>query len=174
MSTKQGPAETPDAPADAAPPCSRAAGIRHAADGGDGQAHAFERMHELMFLFRGRLQQALREDASGLTGLELRVLGYFGRQPGATQAELVQHSGRDKGQVARLVKGLEARGLLRREPGAGRGAGLMLTEAGAALHGRLEGLRARVAGRALQALDPDELIQLSRLLDKLNGALRHQ
>jgi len=41
-----------------------------------------------------------------------KVLGYFGRHPGATQKDLAQHSGRDKAQLARPIKGLRDRGLL--------------------------------------------------------------
>lgn len=51
-------------------------------------------------------------EGSGLNGMEGRVLGYFARHPGATQSELAAHSGRDKAQLARLVKELRARGLL--------------------------------------------------------------
>jgi DNA-binding MarR family transcriptional regulator len=91
----------------------------------------FEHMHEIMFLFRSQLQQHLREDGGEIPGMALKVLGFFARHPGCTQMELVQHSGRDKGQVARLVKDLTERGLLQRGDAAkGRRRGLQLTETG--------------------------------------------
>jgi hypothetical protein len=36
--------------------------------------------------------------------MEGKVLGFFARHPGATQRDLAQHSGRDKAQLARLIK----------------------------------------------------------------------
>ena len=62
-----------------------------------------ESIHAVMHLYRARQYRTLREGPSDLTHLEGKVLGFFGRHPGATQSDLVAHSARDKGQLARLI-----------------------------------------------------------------------
>ena len=52
--------------------------------------------------------------------MEHKVLGFFCRHPGATQSDLASHAGRDKSQLARLIAGLRARGLLDAQPDPGR------------------------------------------------------
>lgn len=139
------------------------------APGGDA---VFEQIHEVMFLFRAHVKQALGADGgAGAAGMEMRVLGFFARRPGATQAQLVQHSGRDKGQVARLVKGVIERGLLQRDPQAGPRGGLVLTPSGLVLQQRLHGARTRLADEFADALSAQERVQLLGLLKRLQGAL---
>jgi DNA-binding MarR family transcriptional regulator len=132
----------------------------------------FEQMHEIMFLFRSLLQQRLREDGGEIPGMALKVLGFFARHPGRTQRELVQHSGRDKGQVARLVKDLTERGLLQRSDAtAGRRRVLELTDSGLVLHRRLQRQRSQLANKLIAGLSAHELAQLNRLLGKLKAPL---
>lgn len=132
----------------------------------------FEHMHEIMFLFRSMLQQHLREDGGEIPGMALKVLGFFARHPGRTQMELVQHSGRDKGQVARLVKDLTARGLLQRgDAAAGQRRGLQLTESGLGVHRRLQRQKSQLANQLSGGLTTQELAQLNKLLVKLKAPL---
>ncbi|BDI06738.1 MarR family winged helix-turn-helix transcriptional regulator [Sphaerotilus microaerophilus] len=49
---------------------------------------------------------------SEVNPMEIRALRYFARHPLATQRDLVAHSGRDKGQVARILADLRERSLL--------------------------------------------------------------
>jgi DNA-binding MarR family transcriptional regulator len=115
-----------------------------------GGESVFEQMHEIMFLFRSLLQQRLREDGGDIPGMAVKVLGFFARHPGCTQMELVQHSGRDKGQVARLVKDLTGRGLLARgDATPGRRRGLELTEQGLVMHRRLQRQRSQLANKLI-------------------------
>ena len=132
----------------------------------------FEQMHEIMFLFRSRLQLHLREDGGEIPGMALKVLGFFARHPGHTQMELVQHSGRDKGQVARLVKDLTERGLLQRGDAAARERrGLQLTESGLGVHRRLQRQKSQLANKLSGGLTTQELAQLNKLLMKLKAPL---
>ena len=75
-----------------------------------------DRMHTLMHGLRRHLKEAARVDGEGLGPMEIRCLGYFMRHDGATQSDLVQHAGRDKAQIARIVKALHERGLLHSQP----------------------------------------------------------
>jgi DNA-binding MarR family transcriptional regulator len=132
----------------------------------------FEHMHEIMFLFRSTLQQHLREDGGEIPGMALKVLGFFARHPGHTQLELVQHSGRDKGQVARLVKDLTERELLQRgDAAAGKRRGLQLTESGLVMHRRLQRQKSQLANKLSGGLTTQELAQLNKLLTKLKAPL---
>jgi DNA-binding MarR family transcriptional regulator len=71
-----------------------------------------ERVHAIMHLYRSAQQRGLRSGPHDLAHMEIKVLGFFARRPGATQSDLVAHSGRDKAQLARLIRGLRDRGLL--------------------------------------------------------------
>jgi DNA-binding MarR family transcriptional regulator len=71
-----------------------------------------ERVHAIMHLYRSAQQRSLRAGPHDLAHMEIKVLGFFARWPSATQSDLAAHSGRDKAQLARLVRGLRDRGLL--------------------------------------------------------------
>ncbi len=86
--------------------------------------------------------------------------------------QLVEHSGRDKGQVARLVKQLSERGLLHRDASTGgKRRGLALTEQGQQMYQRLQRQRAQLANKLTSALSPAEQMQLRRLLEKIKAPL---
>lgn len=73
-----------------------------------------------MTLF-GSAQQVLKtrmqdQAEQGLGPLHLRALCLCLRNPGGTQQQVVQSMGRDKGQVARLIRELEERHFLVRTP----------------------------------------------------------
>jgi DNA-binding MarR family transcriptional regulator len=132
----------------------------------------FEQMHEILFLFRSQLSQRLSKAGEDVPGMAWKVLGFYARHPGSTQTQLVEHSGRDKGQVARLVKQLAERGLLHRSDGTGgKPRGLALTEQGQLVYQRLQRQRAQLANKLTSALSPPEQIQLRRLLEKIKAPL---
>jgi DNA-binding MarR family transcriptional regulator len=132
----------------------------------------FEQMHEILFLFRSQLSQRLNEAGEDIPGMAWKVLGFYARHPGWTQMQLVEHSGRDKGQVARLVKQLSERGLLHRGDSTGdKPRGLALTEHGQLVYRRLQRQRAQLANKLTSALSPQEQLQLRRLLEKIKAPL---
>jgi DNA-binding MarR family transcriptional regulator len=99
----------------------------------------FEAIHDVMHLYRARQYRALRDAGHELTHMDAKVLGYFARHPGATQSDLAAHSGRDKAQLARLIRGLRDKGLLeaRADDADRRSTRLDLTAQGRALSGKL-------------------------------------
>jgi len=132
-------------------------------------------VHTVMHQFRSRQFQVLRE-GHAVTHMESKVLGFFGRHPGATQSDLVQHSGRDKAQLARLIKGLKERSLLLAEPDEAdrRNIRLRLSPDGDALLQALQG-QARLLGTlAVQRLSADEQQQLAALLKRVKQNLDGQ
>jgi DNA-binding MarR family transcriptional regulator len=110
-----------------------------------------------------------------LTHMETKVLGFFGRRPGATQSDLVQHSGRDKAQLARLIKGLRERGLLAAEADGQdrRQVHLQLTGEGQAVQRKLRLQARQLQAQAVTGLSPDERRQLVTLLRRVKGNLEH-
>jgi len=132
-----------------------------------------EAVHTVMHTLRARQYAAQEGVPHGLTHLEGKVLGFFAKNPAATQAELSAHSGRDKGQIARLIAGLRARGLLEPDCSDGdrRVVRLKLTTEGKSAQQALMRQRQQIAESACAELDPAERCQLVRLLEKLNRQL---
>ncbi|GAA6141619.1 MarR family winged helix-turn-helix transcriptional regulator [Hydrogenophaga sp. 5NK40-0174] len=131
-------------------------------------------MHELLHLARAAQRQRMPDD--GLHPMEGRALGFFVRHPGGTQRELVQHSGRDKGQVARLIASLRDKGLLVAEPDAEdrRVTRLYPSESALALHGQVMAERKAVAADALTGLSAEDKRNLLRMLDHMQTRLSAQ
>ena len=134
-----------------------------------GADDVLDQVHGLMHLVRAQQFQAVR----GVTHLEGKALGFFARHPGATLSELVAHSGRDKGQLARLVGGLRERGLLeaRVDEGDRRNVRLQLTEEGLAATQALRRQARRLSTLAVQGLSEAERQQLSGLLERVRANL---
>ena len=135
-----------------------------------------ELVHEVMHQFRSRQFQALRDGAHDLTHMEAKVMGFFSRRPGATLSDLVAHSGRDKAQLARLVKGLRERELLLAEsdPDDRRNVHLRLSEAGRSVQRTLHAQAHVLNTHAVQGLDAREQAQLADLLRRVKANLDAQ
>ena len=134
----------------------------------------FESIHALMHQYRARQYRELRDGPSDLTHMEHKVLGFFARHPQATQSDLVGHSGRDKAQLARLIRGLREKGLLegQADPADRRSIRLWLTPAGEAAHESLEARGQRLSADAVAGLSDEECRQLLGLLDRIHANLQ--
>ena len=130
-------------------------------------------VHRLMHRFRALQYQGLREGPQAVTHMESKVLGFFARHPGATASELAEHSGRDKAQLARLLKRLVDIGLLERvaDEADRRHQRLSLTLAGLAVQDTLQQQHRRLAADAVAGLDKAEQAQLLSLLQRVNDRL---
>lgn len=132
-----------------------------------------ESIHAVMHLFRAQQHRALRDGPHDLTQMESKVLGFFSRQIGATLSDLVAHSGRDKGQLARLISGLRDKGLLeaKADEGDRRNLRLYLTADGTAIHQTLRRQGRRLSSLAVEGLSPLERQQLLEFLAKVRANL---
>ncbi len=137
------------------------------------QDEVVDQLADLTHLFKSRLRQAVQQEGGGLAPMEAKVLMFFARHPGSTASDLVEHSGRDKAQVTRLVQLLVDRHLLLREPDPTdrRQQRLTPTAQGAALHRVLHRHRQRLGQAMVKGLAADELAQLSSLLCRLRSNL---
>ncbi|MDC3958986.1 MarR family winged helix-turn-helix transcriptional regulator [Polyangium jinanense] len=136
-------------------------------------ADVLESIHAIMHLFRARRHEAMREEHHDLSHMEGKVLGFFTRQPGSTLSDLVAHTGRDKGQLARLVAGLKERGLLeaRTDEADRRSVRLEPTAEAQAIHQTMLRHARRLSEVAVSGLSADERRQLVSLLEKVRTNL---
>lgn len=137
------------------------------------QDEVMELVHTIAHAYRAQRFRALRDGPHVITPMDGRVLGFFDRHPGATQSDLVQHSGRDKAQLARLIKGLREKGLLLAEADATdrRSVRLSLSEEGRAVQGALKREARRLGKAAIAGLDAEALRQLASGLRHIRSNL---
>lgn len=134
-----------------------------------------ELMHAVMHQVRSRQLRGLGESPNGIAPLEGKVLGFFSRHPGATQSDLVAHTGKDKGQIARLIAGLKDKGLLQAQADAqdGRVMRITLSEAAQAMHADVQRQRKGLATLAVAGMSAEQKRQLLELLQRVHSNL-HQ
>lgn len=139
----------------------------HADDG------VLELIHSIMHQYRALKFQVLKEGELDLTHLEAKLLFFFSRHPGATQTDLVKYSGRDKAQLARLIKGLRERKLLRAEADAvdKRTTRLFVSDAGRALHQAVQQQSQNLREQVNAEFNPADQQQLRDLLLRLQATL---
>jgi len=132
-----------------------------------------ERVHAIMHLYRSAQQRSLRAGPHDLAHMEIKVLGFFARRPGATQSDLAAHSGRDKAQLARLIRGLRDRGLLdaTADETDKRSTRLALSEAGKAMFAALHRHDGALAETALEGIAETERATLLDLLERVRANL---
>ena len=132
-----------------------------------------ETMHAIVHLYRSRQLRGLRGGPHELAHMEMKALGYFARHPGATQSDLVAHSGRDKAQVARLIRALREAQLLEAtaDDQDRRSTRLTLSAAGQEVFEGLHRQSGAVSAAALVGLSDDEQAQLTGLLARVRANL---
>lgn len=130
-------------------------------------------IHSVMHLHRSLQYRSLRDSPHELTHMEFKVLAFFARHPEATQRDLVTRTGRDKAQIARLIRGLRDRALLEgsADPDDKRSIRLRLTEAGNRTYSLVESQGEQLTNVAVNGLSEDECQQLAGLLERLRANL---
>ncbi|MED5622086.1 MarR family winged helix-turn-helix transcriptional regulator [Ideonella sp. BN130291] len=138
-----------------------------------GDDDVLELVHTVMHQYRSLQYQVLRDGPHDITHMESKVLGFFAHHPDATQSDLVAHSGRDKAQLARLIKGLRERGLLeaQADPADRRNLRLALTVQGEAVQRALRQQGQKVRALAVAGLSDKERAQLAALLQRVKHNL---
>ncbi len=132
-----------------------------------------ELMHAVMHQVRSQHLRADEDGTHPVGHMEGKVLGFFSRHPGATQSDLAAHSGRDKGQLARLIAGMKDKGLLQAcaDEKDRRVTRVYLTEAAQALHGQARRQRQQLARKAVTGFSAEQKRQLVQLLRLVQGNL---
>lgn len=129
------------------------------------------RAHQLSV---GLFEEGCRE--LGLTPPQYGVLTIVAHAGGCDQATVARALGFDRVTTLRIVRGLQTRGLVAREPSSadGRRLQLTLTTEGAATLARARDLAAHVTERLMSPLKGEEREQLQGLLRKLCAGLEPQ
>jgi DNA-binding MarR family transcriptional regulator len=134
----------------------------------------FDLIHTIMHLFRSQQYRGLPKNSHDITPMECKLLGFFARYPGATLSDLVAHSARDKGQLARLIKSLKEGGLLKVQKDQKtdrRSVRLELTRSGNAVHRTLDRQSERLARLGTNGLGSENRRQLLALLRQVRNNL---
>ena len=133
----------------------------------------FESIAVLNHAIRARHHQLSREQGSGIAGMEFKALKFIATHEGATQKDLVERSGRDKGQIARVISNLKAQGLVEAclDEKDRRISRLSVTPQGRALHGDFEKMNVVMAEQAVAGMSAEECQTLLALLGKVNANL---
>ena len=134
----------------------------------------FESIHSLMHLYRAQQYRVLRDGPHDLTHMEYKVMSFFAAHPDATLRELVQRFGRDKAQLARLIKELRDKALLQGQVDAvdRRITRLRLTASGMSVHEALQRQGQLLNEVAVQGLSNGERERLLELLERVGASLR--
>jgi DNA-binding MarR family transcriptional regulator len=137
------------------------------------QDEVLDLVHTVMHQVRSQQYRVLRAGGHEITHMESKVLGYLARHPEATQRDMARSTGRDKAQLARLIKNLRERGLLtsRADPADRRNLRLSLTADGKSVLHTLQQQSARLASKAVAALGAAEVRQLVTLLRRVQQNL---
>ncbi|HYW55394.1 MAG TPA: MarR family winged helix-turn-helix transcriptional regulator [Polaromonas sp.] len=132
-----------------------------------------EAVQAVSHLVRSRQLQVLRGGPEELTPLETRVLFYFSHHPGGTLGGLTEHSGRDKGQLGRLIGGLRERGWLSAETDENdrRVTRFDLTEQALRRQKSMTSQRSELSTSAIRGLTGAERQQLLTLLERVRENL---
>lgn len=114
------------------------------------------------------MQRSLRDAKLGLVAMEARTLRFIAYHPGCTQNDIVRESGRDKAQIARIIKVLIERGEVQKTIPAGTNRHeLDVTSVGKKTHESAEALRTVVAKSMVAGLAVEERTELERILRQL-------
>lgn len=115
-----------------------------------------------------RINQDLAAAGHGVTGEQWTALVHVWNAEGLTQQELGRRLLKDKTNIARLVAGLEAQGLVLRKAGESdrRERALFLTEAGREAMPRIARLVQAILDEACAGIDEHELCLCRRVLTR--------
>ena len=130
----------------------------------------FEQLHALLHALKGRGPDSAPRRVAPT---EHRVLQHIARHPGSTQGDIAERTGRDKGQINRLIQQLEDNGLLVRVPDDTdrRKLRLELTATGRDVVKELVAERRRMAARMVSDFSAAEQAQLAELLARMRANL---
>ncbi|QIZ53014.1 MarR family transcriptional regulator [Dickeya zeae] len=133
----------------------------------------FELLGEVIHGVKQRLQESDALTQTGLAPFQARTLGLIARHPGQSQHFLAQYMGRDKAQIARLLKELETLRLITREPSPTdrRAQVVSLTKKGEDTHRLFAQARTELLQRAFVDVTAEECRQFARVLQKMKANL---
>lgn len=128
-----------------------------------------EYMFAMAQAYRQNIRTAVHAGDLGLNGMHVRCLHIIAQTPQCTANCIVKRMGRDKAQIARLVKEMLAYGWLLKQPSEQdkRSQVLHLSASGQALQQQISQLELQLEQRMLTGLSGEEVAEFKRIADKL-------
>ncbi|MCU4675247.1 MarR family transcriptional regulator [Catenovulum sp. 2E275] len=134
-----------------------------------------ESLMGLIHQYKKNIRHAVNARELGLTGMHVRVINILARLPKseATANELVKLLGRDKAQIARLLKELIFNGLVTKQenPLDKRSQLLVLTEQGKQLTQTIKQAEQQILAQMQAGLTPEELSLFNQITLKMMNNL---
>lgn len=129
---------------------------------------------QLAFQFKVSTKRTIREHGLHLNGMHVRLLYLILSRPECTANGLATSTGRDKAQITRVIKELEAMGLLVRTPHPSdkRSQILALSALGRQLMARTRHAEQAVEARLLKGMSKEEVALFLALAHKMLDNLR--
>ncbi|EKF76072.1 MarR family transcriptional regulator [Alcanivorax hongdengensis A-11-3] len=129
---------------------------------------------QLAFQFKVSTKRAIRDYGLPLNGMHVRTLHLIRSQPDCTANQLATITGRDKAQITRLLKELEAMALITRTPHPGdrRSQIVALSDTGRELMARTVEAEKAVEKRLLKGMSKEEVSTFVSLAHKMLENLR--
>ncbi|MDO6685365.1 MULTISPECIES: MarR family winged helix-turn-helix transcriptional regulator [unclassified Agarivorans] len=124
--------------------------------------------------YRLTMRSALKANELGLNSMHVKCLSYIHNSEACTANDIVQFLGRDKAQIARLVKEMISNNWLTKtaNPEDKRSQFLSLTEEGQALAALIADTQSKVSIKMKQNLSDEELKEFSRIAGVISNNLR--
>jgi DNA-binding MarR family transcriptional regulator len=132
-----------------------------------------ELLHATVHMLRARMHAALAAAGTEHAPMEGRCLKFFVHHPDSTQGDLVVHSGRDKGQIARVIKHLRDEGYLEQvaDPNDRRNVRLRPTAKGLRVSKEMERIRRGAGRQAFAGMTSEELAGFNTILERMQQNL---
>lgn len=129
---------------------------------------------QLAFQFKVSTRQTIREHGLRLNGMHVRMLHLIRTQPACAANRLAAITGRDKAQITRVIKELEAMDLIIRSPHPSdkRSRILALSEQGQQLMSKTLEAEQAVERQLLQGMSPDDITTFLDLAHRMLDNLR--
>ena len=137
------------------------------------QADIRQVLWQLAFQFKANSKRAIRDYDLPLNGMHVRLLQMIARQPACTAQRIAASTSRDKAQITRVIKELEAMDLVTRSPNPEdrRSQLLALSKTGQGLMTRIQEAEDEVRQTLLKGIpkkDVDAFIEIgNRMLENL-------
>lgn len=137
------------------------------------QADIRQVLWQLAFQFKANSKRAIRDYDLPLNGMHVRLLQMIARQPACTAQRIAASTGRDKAQITRVIKELEAMDLVTRSPNPEdrRSQLLALSKTGQGLMTRIQEAEDEVRKTLLRGIPKKEVDAFiatgNRMLDNL-------
>ena len=134
-----------------------------------------ESLHRLLHAYKRVLQDGIARAGIPLTVGQIRVLKGITDLPTCTAQAIASGMQQDKGQIARLVKELEARELVTRSPDPEDSRRLVLeaTPSGRAMRERLAAVEVEAGAAMAAGLDADQVATFVRLAELMTCNLQN-